>query len=136
VNLARYCLTNASPDPDKVALEVIGTAGERLEIWTYADLTRSILSVANGLRLEGFERGDRVLLRIGHSSDFPLLFFGLIAAGLVPVPTSALLTGTETDTILSDCGAAVVVHDGKTALPQSGPARVIGPRGDRSAQTI
>jgi 4-hydroxybenzoate-CoA ligase len=61
VNLARYCLTNASPDPDKVALEVIGTAGERLEIWTYADLTRSILSVANGLRLEGFERGDRVL---------------------------------------------------------------------------
>ncbi|WP_422020272.1 acyl-CoA synthetase [Roseibium sp.] len=129
MNLARYCLTNASPDPDKVALEVIGTAGERLEIWTYADLTRSILSVANGLRLEGFERGDRILLRIGHSSDFPLLFFGSIAAGLVPVPTSALLTSTETDTILSDSGAAVVVHDGKTALPQSGPARVIGPDG-------
>lgn len=127
MNLARYCLTNVHPDPAKTALEVVGVGGKRLETWTYGDLTRSVLAVAAGLKAEGFQKGDRILLRIGHSSDFPLLFFGAIAAGLVPVPTSALLTSRETETILGDCSAAAVIHDGKTSLPQSHAARFIGP---------
>lgn len=127
MNLARYCLTNANPNPAKIALEVIGAHGERLETWTYGELTQAVLAVASGFRSEGLENGARVLLRIGHSSDFPLLYFGAIAAGLVPVPTSALLTSRETETILEDCGAALVVHDGKTALPEAGNARFLGP---------
>ncbi len=129
MNLARYCLTHANPDPAKIALEVLGEGGAKLETWTYGDLTNSVLAVAVGLKTEGLEQGDRVLLRIGHSSDFPLLFFGAIAAGLVPVPTSALLTSRETETILADCGAAAVIHYGKTSLPQRGEVRFIGPDG-------
>ncbi|WP_420412998.1 acyl-CoA synthetase [Roseibium sp.] len=128
MNLARYCLINANPNPAKTALEVVGARGERLETWTYGDLTRSVLAVAAGFKAEGLNPGDRVLLRIGHSSDFPLLFFGAIAAGLVPVPTSALLTSLETNTILADCGAALVIHDGKTSLPDTGAARFFGPK--------
>ncbi|GGB39828.1 acyl--CoA ligase [Roseibium aquae] len=119
MNLARYCLENASPDPADVALEVIGPEGEGLETWTYGVLRDTILRIAGGLQSAGLRRGDRVLIRLGHSSDFPLVFFGAIAGGFVPVPTSDLLTSVEAGQILSDSGAALVVHDGKTALPAS-----------------
>ncbi|MCX2724872.1 acyl-CoA synthetase [Roseibium salinum] len=127
MNLARYCLTNADPDPGKTALEVVGAGGEILEVWTFGDLVRSVLSVAAGLGAAGLRPGDRVLLRIGHSSDFPLLFFGAIAGGFVPVPTSALLTPLETAAILSDSGASAIVHDGQTPLPETSVVPFLGP---------
>ncbi len=130
MNLARYCLTRAAPDPGAVALEVVGPGGALLERWTYGDLTASVLSVAGGLAGAGLMRGDRILLRIGHSSDFPLFFFGAIAAGFVPVPSSALLTGPECDMLLADSGAVAVIHDGATPLPQPRDGvRFIGPEG-------
>ncbi|PVB62057.1 class I adenylate-forming enzyme family protein [Labrenzia sp. 011] len=127
MNLARYCLTRAAADPGKTALEVVGPGGEILESLTFGTLARSVLSVAAGLADAGLQAGDRVLLRIGHSSDFPLLFFGAIAGGFVPVPTSALLTSGETEAILRDCGAAMVLHDGDTALPVSHDVPFLGP---------
>ncbi|ADZ68558.1 class I adenylate-forming enzyme family protein [Polymorphum gilvum] len=130
MNLARYCLTNAAPPAGAVALEVVGPGGAVLESWSYGRLEDTVLRIAAGLHAEGLDAGDRVLLRIGHSSDFPLVFFGAIAAGLVPVPTSAMLTATECDGLLADSGAAAIVHDGHTALPhETGAARLIGPDG-------
>ncbi|WP_150523251.1 acyl-CoA synthetase [Roseibium sediminis] len=126
MNLARYCLENASPAPERTALEVIGPDGILLERWSYGDLRRTILSIAAGLTAQGLARGDRVLLRLGHSSDFPLMFFGAIAGGFVPVPTSDMLTSPEADQVLADSGAVLVLHDGKTALPQA-QARLLGP---------
>lgn len=128
MNLARYCLTNAAPEPDKVALEVVGPGGVCRETWTFGELCQRILAVGAGLQNTGLQRGDRVLLRIGHSSNFPLLYFGAIAGGMVPVPTSSLLTASETHTILADCGAAAVVHDGHTVLPESAGTRFFGPK--------
>jgi len=128
MNLARYCLTSADPDPGKTALEVVGAGGERLESWSYADLKGAVLAVAGGLSAAGLERGDRILLRVGHSSDFPLLFFGAIAAGYVPIPTSSQLTEAEAGAILADSGARMVLHDGRTALPQDfGGVLFLGP---------
>ncbi|MBA5778945.1 acyl-CoA synthetase [Stappia sp. F7233] len=117
MNLARYCLTNARPEASAEALVVLGKGGSLHERWTYGELAAAVLAVAGGLTGYGLERGDRVLLRIGHSVDFPLAFFGAIAAGLVPIPSSAMLTSEECDTILADSGAKLVVHDGHTALP-------------------
>ena len=128
MNLARYCLTNAAPAATDVALEVVGPAGAPLETWTYGRLEDTILRVAGGLRRLGLVQGDRILLRIGHSSDFPLAFFGAIAGGFVPVPSSALLTASECDLILADSGAVCVLHDGATSLPADRPGvRFLGP---------
>ena len=128
MNLARYCLTNAAPAASDVALEVVGPAGVQLETWTYGRLEDTILRVAGGLRRLGLVQGDRILLRIGHSSDFPLVFFGAIAGGFVPVPSSALLTAPECDLILADSGAVCVLHDGATTLPAERPGiRFLGP---------
>lgn len=128
MNLARYCLTNARPDAGAEALVVLGEGGSLRERWTYGDLTDAVLRVAGGLSALGLQRGDRVLLRIGHSVDFPLAFFGAIAAGLVPIPSSAMLTSGECGAILADSGAKLVLHDGTAALP--GPrddVRFLGP---------
>jgi len=128
MNLAQYCLQNAKPDPQSVALEVIGPNGRELERWTYEELTAAVLAVSRGFITSDLKRGERVLLRIGHSSDFPLVFFGAIAAGLVPIPTSAMLTGDECNVILADSGAAAVVHDGHTAMPETdGDKLLLGP---------
>lgn len=129
MNLARYCLTNAEPAPDKTALEIVGAGGSLKEAWTYGKLTSSVLSVAAGLKNTGLKAGDRVLLRIGHSVDFPLLFFGAIAGGFVPVPTSAQLTARETSSILADSGARLLVHDGKTEIPDNVAVLSLGPQG-------
>ncbi|MTI44027.1 acyl-coenzyme A synthetase/AMP-(fatty) acid ligase [Roseibium hamelinense] len=122
MNLARYCLTNAAPDSDAVALEVVGPGGTALEYWTYRAVEDAVLSIASGLRGFGLSQGDRVLLRLGHTVEFPLLFFGAIAGGCVPVPTSEMLTGPEATSILEDSGAALVLHDGRTPLPAHAPA--------------
>lgn len=127
MNLAQYCLTNAAPDPDKSALEVVGASGQVLERWTFGDLTGAVLSVATGMWDAGLQTGDRVLMRLGHSSDFPLLFFGAIAGGFVPIPTSAQLTSAEASVVLADSGARMVLHDGKTALPEGDDALRLGP---------
>ncbi|WP_298963984.1 AMP-binding protein [uncultured Roseibium sp.] len=129
MNLTRYCLTNAEPAPDKTALEIVDDGGTLIEAWTYGKLTSSVLSVAAGLKDTGLKPGDRILLRIGHSVDFPLIFFGAIAGGFVPVPTSAQLTARETSSILSDSGARLLVHDGETEIPDNAAVLSLGPQG-------
>ncbi len=126
MNLARYCLRNAGANISAPALELVGAGGVVLENWTFGEIEDAVLRVAKGLGDAGLKRFDRVLLRIGHSSDFPLLYFGSIAGGFIPIPTSEMLTATEAGAILRDSGAAAVVHDGKTALPD-GDALLFGP---------
>lgn len=127
MNLAEFCLTQARADLSKTALEVVGPGGAVEETWTFGDLRRAVLSVAAGLRLCGLEPGDRVLLRIGHSSDFPLMYFGAIAGGFVPVPTSDQLTAGEVGKILQDSGARLVLHDGSSPVPETMEASLLGP---------
>lgn len=127
MNLAEFCLTHAAADVAKTALEVVGPGGKVEEIWTFGDLRKAVLSVAAGLKARGLEPGDRVLLRIGHSSDFPLMYFGAIAGGFVPVPTSDQLTAGEVGGILKDSGASLVLHDGSSIVPEVAGTALLGP---------
>lgn len=127
MNLAEFCLTHAQADLSKTALEVVGPGGVLEEAWTFGDLRQAVLSVAAGLEAQGLVTGDRVLLRIGHSSDFPLMYFGAIAGGFVPVPTSDQLTASEVGKILKDSGARFVLHDGSSSIPVTSEASLLGP---------
>lgn len=101
-NMAGYILSQASRYPDKPALEVYENDAAPSEIWTYRELEDAVLRTSGALVQLGYGPGHRILLRIGNSSDFPILFLAAIAIGAAPVPTSALLTGAETDFILKD----------------------------------
>ena len=117
-NMARYCLSTAArATPDKVALIVVSDAHapvEQAEHWTYAQLDEAVRRVAAGLARLGLEPGARLMIRMGNTSDYALLFFGAIAAGCVPLPSSAQLTEEEADFLLADSGARDSRHVRRT----------------------
>src|SRR5262245_53863482 len=53
---------------------------------TYADLLERALRGAGTLTAAGLEPGDRVALVVPEVAGFIQAFFGILAAGLVPVP--------------------------------------------------
>lgn len=53
---------------------------------SYASIERDALSIAGALRDGGYRTGDRVALVVPDVDGFVHAFFGIVAAGLVPVP--------------------------------------------------
>ncbi|GGL74160.1 class I adenylate-forming enzyme family protein [Wenxinia marina] len=121
-NLAAHVLSRGAETPDKAALEVLGPDGS--EAWSYARLIAAVRGTATGLRDMGLAPGDRVVLRLGNSADFPIAYLGAIAAGIVPVPTSSQLTGPEITRIAAEIGPALTLAEGGVALPDD-PGRVL-----------
>jgi acyl-coenzyme A synthetase/AMP-(fatty) acid ligase len=121
-NMAAYVLEAGAATPDKLALSVLG---ERRDDWTYARLTRAVRGIAGGLLSQGLSPGDRVLLRLGNTVEFPLAFLGAIAAGLVPVPTSAMLTEGEITGMAAQIGPSLIVAGEGVALPARAPCPVL-----------
>lgn len=96
-NLADAVLSAGRATPDKIALAVLGPA--RADRWSFARLEAAVRAMAGGLLAQGLVAGDRVLLRLGNTAEFPVAFLGAIAAGLIPVPTAEGLTPVELDRI-------------------------------------
>ena len=111
-NMAGFCIGRAArAHPDKIALVVVrhpAEAAEKHETWTYAAIEDAVLRIAGDLADLGLERGDRLLIRLDNTSTYALLFFGAIAAGIVPLPTSTQLTEPEALFLLPDCGAKAI----------------------------
>lgn len=119
-NLASDALQAALSSPDKPALLVYDDPDRApVEQWSYGQLHAAVLAAAGALNRMGLQHGDRVLLRIGHRSSFPVALLGVIAAGGIAVPTSAALTPVEAGWIARDADAHIVVHDGVTPLPEA-----------------
>ena len=78
---------------------------------TYRDLARQSSQFAQVLRKHGVGAGDRVLVRLPNSLEYPIAFFGTMKAGAIAVPTSTLLTTEEVAYLIKDSGAKVLVLD-------------------------
>jgi acyl-CoA synthetase (AMP-forming)/AMP-acid ligase II len=89
-NLAEDVLAAGVATPDKTALLLVHPTGA--DRWSHARLTAAERGTGAGLLALGLRPGDRVLMRLGNTVEFPVLFLGAVAAGLVPQPTSAQLT--------------------------------------------
>jgi acyl-coenzyme A synthetase/AMP-(fatty) acid ligase len=76
------------------------------------------------LLAEGFAPGERLMIRMPNTSDYALLFFGAIAAGLVPLPSSSQLTEAEAAFLLKDSDASAVAIAGGMDVAADG-VRVI-----------
>jgi acyl-coenzyme A synthetase/AMP-(fatty) acid ligase len=123
-NLAEHVLTRAEDLPDKPALVILHP--DRDEAIPYARLRTLCLGCAAHLSSLGLSPGDRILMRLDSSLAFPVLFLGAIAAGLVPVPTSAALTILEVTRLSALVRPRLIVATPGLALPDS-PAPVIAP---------
>ncbi len=107
---------------DKNALQILRPNGA--ERWSYGRLMAAVRGAGTGFLEAGLKPGDRLLLRLGNTPEFPVAFLGAIAAGIVPVPTSAQLTTGEITKMAAQIAPAGVVAGEGVALPE-GVARVI-----------
>lgn len=78
---------------------------------SFAQLSRRTNQFAQVLRNAGIESGDRVLIRLPNSLDYPTAFLGAMKLGAVSVPTSTLLTVEEVVYLAKDSAAEVLVVD-------------------------
>jgi acetyl-CoA synthetase len=78
---------------------------------TYRELAERTSRFAELLRTMGVAAGDRVLIRLPNSIDYPTAFFGTLKRGAIAVPTSTLLTAEEVRYLLEDSEAVALVID-------------------------
>jgi acyl-coenzyme A synthetase/AMP-(fatty) acid ligase len=113
-NLAGHVLARAAT-LDKPAL--IFFHPDRDERLYFADLLRLTQGCATALLSLGLTPGDRILMRLGNSLAFPILYLGAIWAGLVPVPTSAALTAPEISKLAALVSPKLIVAEPGLPLP-------------------
>jgi acyl-CoA synthetase (AMP-forming)/AMP-acid ligase II len=116
-NLAAHVMGQADAQPDKIALAILGLSGT--ERWSYARLQSAILGTGTGLLQAGLVPGDRVLMRLGNTVEFPVAYLGAIAVGLVPIPTSSQLTAPEVAGIIDTTAPRLILRAGDIACPET-----------------
>ena len=121
-NMAEHVLSRATELAQKTALTVIRPDG--VDTWSYGRLQAAVLGAASGFRALGLSGGDRILMRLGNSPEFPICYLGAIAAGFVPVPTSAQLTQSEIDHIATIIKPALVVSALGITTPADTPEMI------------
>ena len=115
LNIAHHVLWSADVDDQKTALVVMRDSDA--DHWSFERLRSSVLATAGGLRAAGVGPGDKLLMRVGNTSDFPIVFLGAIAAGIIPVPTSPALNQAEITKLYEVLKPDVIVAAGMVALP-------------------
>ena len=85
--MLRLLLDAAQHAPEQVIVHVRGSGEER--VVSYRQLRDEALQVAGGYLAAGLRPGDAVPVVADRSDDFLPLFWGAVAAGLVPVPLAA-----------------------------------------------
>lgn len=116
-NLAAHVLARADALEDKVALAVLKLSGA--ERWSYGRLKSAVLGTGTGFLKAGLKPGDKLLMRLGNSVDFPIAYLGSIAVGIVPVPTSSQLTEAEVAPMLRDLEPKAVLLGDGIACPEA-----------------
>jgi long-chain acyl-CoA synthetase len=111
----------AGRDPDHLALV---HDGSRL---TWAELDDLVDRAAAALRGLGLAPGDRVVLQLGNTPDFPALYCGALRAGLVAVPANTGYTGPELTHLLADSGARALVTSSVLVISDADRLRADAP---------
>ncbi|WP_232628520.1 acyl-CoA synthetase [Methylobacterium sp. Leaf118] len=119
-NAARHCLeANARQRGDKTALVMAGDGGAVSRL-TYAEADRAVRGIAAGLLGLGLRPGDRVMIRMGNETDYVLVYFGALAAGLVALPSSPQLTADEAAFLMDNAAVAAIVVGEGFSTPEAG----------------
>ncbi|SLN12646.1 Long-chain-fatty-acid--CoA ligase [Roseovarius litorisediminis] len=116
-NLAAHVLARGDGTPGKVALSVLDVEG--VEEWNFGQLRVAVLGTGTGLLRSGLKPGNRILMRLGNTVEFPIAYLGAIAVGLVPVPTSSQLTSPEVAGILKMTDPRAILLGPGIACPET-----------------
>jgi len=93
---------------------------------TYGDLWRQSLEYAGALRARGIRPGDAVAMLIPNVTDFPRVYYAILALGGVVVPVHALLKAEEIEYVLRDSAARLLVCAAPLLTEGAAGARLAG----------
>src|SRR5689334_6515742 len=111
LSLATILAEGARSRPGKVAVV------DRDQRVTYAELWRRARGYGAALRESGITSGDAVAVLCPNVVEFPLAYYGALAAGAVVVPVHLLLGADEVTYVLRDSGATVLLcHTSQLAV--------------------
>ena len=116
-NLAAYVLSHADILNDKIALSILSL--EEPEDWSYRELKAAILGTGHGLLELGLKPGQKLILRLGNTVDFPIAYLAAIAVGIYPIPVSSQLTMSELQKLCTDLSPSAVCIDPDFGFPES-----------------
>ena len=91
----------------------------------YATLLTDALRLAGALRAHGLAPGDRVALVIPEVSDFIRAFFGISAAGLVPVPLCPPAQAGDLPTFVQQSGHVLVASRASAVVTSADVKRLL-----------
>ncbi|WP_171217546.1 AMP-binding protein [Enterovirga aerilata] len=125
-NAARHLLAgNTARRGEKPALILVGEGGRETR-YSFAEIDRSVRSLAAGLLDLGLAPGSRVMIRMGNEPAYLLVYFAALAAGLIAMPSSPQLTPAEASFLMEDSGAAAVaLGAGQAVEPDHAAGRVV-----------
>lgn len=106
--MAAHVLRHARDLADKTALSIVGAGASH--DYTYTQIEAAVRGCATGLLKRGLTAGDRVIIRLGNSADFPITYLACIAVDLIPVPLSAQLTAAEVAKIGANIQPALTIQ--------------------------
>ena len=101
-NAALYFVDRHRDDAakNKPAFIESGANGRRL---TYAALAAQSDQIADLLARHNIGREDRALMLVHDTIEFPIIFWGALKAGIIPIPLNTMLPGDIYAAILADC---------------------------------
>ncbi|WP_405701094.1 long-chain-fatty-acid--CoA ligase [Streptomyces sp. NBC_00069] len=104
------------------------------EHFTYGWLWEQARRYASVLRANGVRPGDRVAMLLVDTPQFPVVYFGVLAAGAVAIPLSVMSTASEIDHVLTDadarflvCAASLLTRAREAAEPLGTVLLTVGP---------
>ncbi|MBI1802285.1 MAG: long-chain fatty acid--CoA ligase [Chloroflexi bacterium] len=102
MNIAQHVERAAKLFPNKPALIF---EGAQLQ---YGDLNTRANRLANALKANGVERGDRVAIYLPNIPQFAVCYLAVLKAGAVAVSVNAILKSEEVAYIVNDSGAVAL----------------------------
>lgn len=92
--------------PEKIALEI-----KQANLWqgfTYKEIETLALKVGAFLLGQGFESQDFIGLILENRPEWPIIYLGIMYAGMTCVPIDTQLTSEDLENIINDCGAKII----------------------------
>ncbi|PTX01606.1 benzoate-CoA ligase family protein [Pararhodobacter aggregans] len=76
---------------------------------SYGDLAAQSAVFAGALGRHGVRREERIAMIVRDQIEFPVVFWGALKAGAIPVPLNTLLSASVYEAILNDSRASILV---------------------------
>lgn len=105
-NVVSAVFANERDDPDHVIIQRL-VDGSWTDV-TCAQVAAEVRALAQGLIADGVKPGDRVAILSSTRYEWPIIDFGILAAGAVTVPIYETSSAEQVRFVLADSGAVAI----------------------------